>query len=75
MQQELAQILGSNVAILRKGPADHISLNERQLSCEAEGSPRRCGGQGDILAGVLGVFLAWLKSLNSYDEPVQLIIS
>lgn len=23
------------------------------------GSPRRCGGQGDILAGLLGVFSFW----------------
>ena len=24
-----------------------------------EGSPRRCGGQGDVLAGAVGTFLAW----------------
>lgn len=23
------------------------------------GSPRRCGGQGDVLAGTLAAFLAW----------------
>lgn len=29
------------------------------LVCTAEGSPRRCGGQGDLLAGVLGTFTHW----------------
>lgn len=28
-------------------------------SSGSAGSPRRCGGQGDVLAGVLGIFLAW----------------
>jgi ATP-dependent NAD(P)H-hydrate dehydratase len=26
------------------------------------GSPRRCGGQGDVLAGALGTFLAWARN-------------
>ena len=29
------------------------------LECKEKGSPRRCGGQGDILAGAIGVFFAW----------------
>ena len=27
--------------------------------CTVEGSPRRCGGQGDLLAGSVATFLAW----------------
>lgn len=29
------------------------------LVCNQEGSARRCGGQGDILSGSLGVLLHW----------------
>ena len=29
------------------------------LVCDGEGSPRRCGGQGDLLAGSTATFLAW----------------
>ena len=31
------------------------------------GSPRRCGGQGDVLAGALGAFLAWAKRSALFD--------
>ena len=27
--------------------------------CDEMGSPRRCGGQGDVLAGTIATFLAW----------------
>lgn len=29
------------------------------LVCKVEGSPRRCGGQGDLLSGSMGVFQHW----------------
>jgi|APGre2960657444_1045066.scaffolds.fasta_scaffold00201_6 ATP-dependent NAD(P)H-hydrate dehydratase len=29
------------------------------MRCAEHGSPRRCGGQGDVLAGTTGVFAAW----------------
>ena len=29
------------------------------FKCEQVGSPRRCGGQGDLLSGVMTVFLYW----------------
>lgn len=48
------------VTIIKKGCFDYIALgSELGISCKTVGSPRRCGGQGDILAGVLGSFLAW----------------
>lgn len=31
------------------------------LIVEAEGGLKRCGGQGDILAGCLGTFAGWAK--------------
>jgi len=31
-------------------------------TCDAPGMPRRCGGQGDVLAGSLATFLAWASA-------------
>lgn len=33
------------------------------LICSEPGSPRRCGGQGDLLSGSLGVFTYWSKEV------------
>lgn len=33
---------------------DYIVVN-----CRTEGSNRRCGGQGDVLSGSMGVFFHW----------------
>ena len=38
-----------------------INLLGSVISCSAEGSPRRCGGQGDLLSGILGVFVHWAR--------------
>lgn len=54
----LCQVL-DGVTILRKGPQDLISQGGDVYSLGFGGSPRRCGGQGDILAGCLGVSAYW----------------
>ena len=69
---ELARLegkaIGAGVLILRKDVLDCVLLSEAApLSAEVPvlatveglGSPRRCGGQGDVLAGAAGTFLAW----------------
>lgn len=56
----LAQRIGG-VTILRKGRSDLISDGETVNSVSIYGSPRRCGGQGDILSGSVGVFLSWAR--------------
>lgn len=56
--KELATSLGG-VTIVAKGPTDIISDGEQMWACDAPGALRRCGGQGDVLAGSIGVFLAW----------------
>jgi ATP-dependent NAD(P)H-hydrate dehydratase len=40
-----------NVTILQKGPADRVSDGETARSFGEFGSPRRVGGQGDIMTG------------------------
>ncbi|ORY88149.1 Ribokinase-like protein [Leucosporidium creatinivorum] len=62
----LAEALGG-VTILEKGASDRITngTSSPPLVNEVEGSARRCGGQGDVLSGAVGTFLAWGKS---YEE-------
>ncbi|BHF65616.1 hypothetical protein SprV_0200862900 [Sparganum proliferum] len=59
----LAKALG-NVTVVRKGPTDVISDGDVLLVCDAEGSPRRCGGQGDLLSGAAAVFSCWLDAAD-----------
>ncbi|XP_055282693.1 ATP-dependent (S)-NAD(P)H-hydrate dehydratase isoform X3 [Moschus berezovskii] len=54
----LSQALG-NITVVRKGEQDVISDGEQVLVCSQEGSGRRCGGQGDLLSGSLGVLAHW----------------
>ena len=55
---QLAQTLG-NITIVRKGREDIISDGHTVITCNEKGSPRRCGGQGDLLSGSMGVFSFW----------------
>ncbi|KAI4462458.1 atp-dependent (s)-nad(p)h-hydrate dehydratase family member [Holotrichia oblita] len=50
---------GNFVTVLRKGGEDTIMDYAKQISLSLGGSGRRCGGQGDILSGALGIFYAW----------------
>ncbi|KAH9106740.1 hypothetical protein LEN26_014487 [Aphanomyces euteiches] len=54
----LATKLG-HVTVLQKGRVDKISDGHAVVEQASQGSPRRCGGQGDVLAGSVGAFLAW----------------
>ncbi|XLR60480.1 hypothetical protein S83_011152, partial [Arachis hypogaea] len=46
----LAKKIGG-VTILKKGKSDLISDGDTVKSVSIYGSPRRCGGQGDVLSG------------------------
>ncbi|PVU93544.1 hypothetical protein BB561_003209 [Smittium simulii] len=47
------------VTIILKGENDIISNGETILICDELGGLKRCGGQGDILAGATATFLGW----------------
>ena len=47
------------VAILQKGAVDRVAEGELIQSLTDNGAPRRCGGQGDVVAGVMGVMNLW----------------
>lgn len=63
---ELAAKLG-NVTILHKTEKDIITNGNQMYICEKMGSPRRCGGQGDLMSGILATFLFW----KSHDKESQ----
>ena len=72
----LSQYLG--VTIIRKGEYDIISNGKIAYIIEEQGSPRRCGGQGDILAGNLGVAIYWAykdSSLIPSNEEINTCIN
>ncbi|RZF41852.1 hypothetical protein LSTR_LSTR005314 [Laodelphax striatellus] len=76
----LPKSLGNNVTINLKGFNDIMSFNGQIIRCDVEGSPRRCGGQGDMLSGILSAFAAWVKIkgnsiLPSTSIPAELIAS
>lgn len=49
------------------------------LVCSQEGSSRRCGGQGDLLSGSLGVMVHWAlragpEKTNGYGTPLSVLL-
>jgi ATP-dependent NAD(P)H-hydrate dehydratase len=71
--ERLAVALG-HVTILHKGAIDVISDGRTTVASVTQGSPRRCGGQGDILAGTAGLFAAYAvlqAKANSRTEECE----
>lgn len=64
-----------DVTILAKGMVD-ITSNGRSgtvmLTDPSFGSNRRCGGQGDILAGLAGTYLHWIHQANAKMGSVKI---
>lgn len=63
--------IGPSVAVLKKGFADTIYSGANKVSDTITvqgGNGRRCGGQGDILAGSTAIFYAWAIKAND-SEP------
>lgn len=73
--QELAAAL-AGPTVLQKGARSHGGADvvaaavdsTPVLCCAVPGAPRRCGGQGDVLAGATAAFFAWLARHNR-DAP------
>ncbi|KAJ3241571.1 hypothetical protein HDU81_000110 [Chytriomyces hyalinus] len=45
--------------IVLKGEEDIVS-NATSVCIRERGSPRRCGGQGDLLSGIIATFISWM---------------
>jgi len=57
------------VAVFRKGGTDIISDGDRAVLLgpnQEEGSPRRCGGVGDLLAGSTALLLNWALERQNF---------
>ncbi|CAF0874228.1 unnamed protein product [Adineta steineri] len=69
LAQKLADALRVN--ILMKGHLDVIASpdNQQPVQCGIDGSPRRCGGQGDLLAGALAASYYW--TVKNGDQNQQ----
>ncbi|XP_020315770.1 ATP-dependent (S)-NAD(P)H-hydrate dehydratase-like isoform X4 [Oncorhynchus kisutch] len=55
---ELSVAMG-NLTVVLKGEDDLITDGKKVILCRQEGSGCRCGGQGDLLSGSLGVLAHW----------------
>ena len=64
---KLASAMGGCI-IVRKGGVDIISDGKTAMFCKTRGSPRRCGGQGDVLSGSVTTALAWWKVSEKGDD-------
>ena len=53
----LSALLGCT--IVQKGVNDVISNGKSVFICDYQGIPRRCGGQGDVLSGIMGTMICW----------------
>jgi len=58
---EITAQLGGPV-VVSKGPVDAIHDGKVAVLCSTSAGLRRCGGQGDILAGAMATFMSWTTS-------------
>ncbi|WFC98233.1 ATP-dependent NAD(P)H-hydrate dehydratase [Malassezia yamatoensis] len=65
--QKLSKALGG-VTILEKGRVDRIATPTEVVVSDTQGGLKRCGGQGDLLSGNLGTFLAWAQRYREREE-------
>ncbi|KAI7842630.1 hypothetical protein COHA_003734 [Chlorella ohadii] len=47
--------------VVRKGKEDAVGDGRQVVVCDEEGSPRRAGGQGDVLSGCIAAYAAWAQ--------------
>lgn len=62
--EEIARRLDGPV-VVSKGAFDVITNGKESVRCTEASTPRRCGGQGDILSGALAVFVSWSKFMTT----------
>lgn len=56
------------VAILAKSSTDVLFMDDECIRIHCHGAPKRSGGQGDVLAGVLALFLVWAERARAADD-------
>lgn len=61
--QQVARRL-AGPTLISKGSFDIIAQSDDLVRCSEASSPRRCGGQGDVLSGIAGVFASWTRRIR-----------
>lgn len=69
---EVCKIVGPNFTVLKKGFSDEIHSSDNPMDTlqVTGGGGRRCGGQGDILSGVVAIFYFWATQVGD-TEPAK----
>jgi len=65
----LSRRIHTSLTIVVKGRHDLIYHNGVSRKCTEDGSGRRCGGQGDLLSGILALFAAWSGNRRNKQLP------
>ncbi|CAG8798281.1 19179_t:CDS:10, partial [Cetraspora pellucida] len=73
LTKNLSRAFGG-VTIVRKGKNDIISNGNSTFLVDNKGGLKRCGGQGDILTGLISTFIAWgvayKKNIWEHDNSI-----
>ncbi|CAG8445577.1 14405_t:CDS:2, partial [Dentiscutata heterogama] len=72
--QKLSRVFGG-VTIVQKGENDLISNGNSVFLVDNKGGLKRCGGQGDILTGLISTFISWgvayKKNIWAHDNSIS----
>eukprot|EP00794_Sanderia_malayensis_P007191 gene7191-7997_t len=61
------------VTLVEKGEIDIITNGAIVTKILEKGSPRRCGGQGDVLAGAIATFTNWAFQKTTLSHPPTIL--
>ncbi len=64
-----------NAIICKKGLIDIISDGRTSYYVAVEGSEKRCGGQGDILSGIIGTFSLFGRKIGTEEGLKQAVVA
>ncbi|GJQ15795.1 hypothetical protein GpartN1_g7586.t1 [Galdieria partita] len=72
----LAKSVCPGAIIVQKGLNDLIAaaFSNVVVHCGEQGSLRRCGGQGDVLSGLMAAFSAWMQLNSNLTTPSEWFI-
>lgn len=69
----LAAWFDGNLVVVIKGAVDHVVDRTHALRVRVQGSAKRVGGQGDILAGLIALFVTWALRVTGDDVPETVV--
>ncbi|TNV76853.1 hypothetical protein FGO68_gene11211 [Halteria grandinella] len=70
----LSKSLG-NVIVCKKGLVDLISDGTTSYFVAVEGASKRCGGQGDLMSGILGTFSKYAQNIHNPNNALLAVVA